>query len=48
MTVSGLSGISPVAVIPYVYYDLIGFLTGFLWLFVEPEKYIAFLKKKEE
>ena len=48
MAVSGLSKITPISVIPYVFFDLIGFVTGFLWLIFQPEKIFSFLKKKEE
>lgn len=47
MAVSGLSSISPMSVIPYVWYDLIGFISGIIWLWFEPEKYLTFLKKEE-
>ena len=46
MAVSGLSKITPISVIPYVFFDLIGFVTGFLWLILQPEKIIQFFKEK--
>lgn len=46
MAVSGLSSITPISVIPYVFYDVIGFITGFLWLILEPEKILLFIKTR--
>ena len=48
MAVSGLSKIAPISVIPYVFYDLIGFITGFLWLIIQPEKTFDFVKKRRK
>lgn len=46
MAVSGLSSITPISVIPYVFYDVIGFITSFLWLILEPEKILLFIKTR--
>ena len=35
-------------IIPYVFYDLIGFITGFLWLIIQPEKTFDFVKKRRK